>query len=746
MSSDRPEQYLAWSMREYESTAKRPKQSTKFCNPRKPSVRKTDLVQLKPGFKKLDNGQNDLPASSSHSESDKREQHGYAKRRFSDEFRQILLNPITETIVDWENEIDQEENHQNHLYTILAKGGVVRVKNIPKIPLEYDIDSCEFYGIDTEDDSHGMPHFFQFASRDEVIFSSSWPVMLAWLSRHSPYNLSGAGHVIWGTNIEYELGNIIKQHDASKESLDVRWSKANLTKYEIMAKHAYHDWMQKTDSKLHLKIWDTLNHWKKSVRELGRILTSKLNYEFDKLDFDPYSFKYAAMDAIISRSYACVQREYYKKKNLKLLFTPGATALCAYTQGYHTTGEKFCNHRLYNSHDEEELRWLIGSLRGGRTEVFSLKEYNEPVGYYDINSAYPYAMKLGDFPNIAWHKWETGHENIAKLISSKVEGVVDCDVYADRLEGFTRHIPYLGTLDTETNRFIFPIGTWRGKYTLFEIRKALKLGYTFKYHKACFYSVCNTPPFKDYVAFCYAIRDEGSLTGDSMLRDIGKSLGNNLFGKFGQRMQTSELVKIDSCNPEDIEGCIIIDDSVIVSKDEGFAKHTNVVWSAYITAMCRDLLYMHMMRAWASGNEILYCDTDSIFIVGGKPPESHQTNLGALKHEGDLAYFRAYLPKVYAYEFAESKRSYKAKGVPYTERERFIVQGKAEYKKPMKIREALRRTEFNTDVPVEPGIPAINAWIHVEKELKGAYTKRKTLKDGSTEPICLSMKKDKEGV
>jgi hypothetical protein len=444
------------------------------------------------------------------------------------------------------------------------------------------------------------------------------------------------------------------------------------------------------------------------------------------------------MDAIISRSYACVQRKYYQNKNIKLLFTPGATALCTYTQNYHTNGEKFCNHRLYKTHEEDELKWLIGSLRGGRTEVFSLAEYNEPVGYYDINSAYPFAMKFGSFPHIGEKNWKNGHNEITKLINSMLEGVADCDVYADKLEGFAAHIPYLGTLDCKTNRFIFPLGTWRAKYTFYEIRKAIKLGYRFVYHRACYYPVCNTPPFKDYVDFCYAIRDEGTLTKDPMLRDIGKSLGNNLFGKFGQRMQTSVLKKIDECDPEEIEGAIIIDDSVIISVDEGFAKHTNVVWSAYITAMCRDLLYMHMMKAWANGNEILYCDTDSIFIVGGTPPESHQTNLGALKHEGDLAYFKAYLPKVYSYEFSESKREYKAKGVPYGERERFIVQGLAEYKKPMKIREALRRKDFKTDVPVEPGIPAINAWIHVSKELKGAYTKRETLENGRTKPIWLS--------
>lgn len=686
------------------------------------------------------NGRNDISVGKNADGSDKPVLRAGA-RIYSDEFRHVLCSPLVETVVAWD-ELDEREDYQISLYAILAVGGVIRIKDIPKIPYEYDnFADTEFFGIDTEDNSFGLPHFYQFATRDEVFITSTWPVMMAFLSRN---NIVPDKHVVWGTNIEYELGNIVKHWPVSSQTLEVRWSKANLTKYDVRLRHDNHDWMDKKDLALTLKIWDTLNHWKKGVKDLGKTLTDKLNYDFGKLSFDPYSLKYAAMDAIISRSYASVQRAYYKKKNLKLLFTPGATALATYTTGYDDEGNQFCKHKLYNSHDEAELTWLIGALRGGRTEVFSLKEYTDKVGYYDINSAYPYAMKLGSFPNITWHKWEKGHGAIEKLIKGKMEGVVECDVDATNLVGFAAHIPYLGTVDIKNNRFIFPLGQWRGKYTFFEIRKAILLGYKFKYIEACFYSVCNQQPFKEYVDFCYAIRDEGTALKDPMLRDIGKSLGNNLFGKFGQRMQNSVLMDIDKCSPEELEGVITIDDAAIVKQDDGFAKHTNVVWSAYITAMCRDLLYNHMLNAWAAGNEIIYCDTDSIFIHGGSPPASHQTQLGALKHEGDLSYFRAYLPKVYAYEFTDNSREFKAKGVPKAERERFIIQGLAEYKKPMKVREALRRKTFVTDEPVEVGIPAINAWVNVSKELKGAYTKRKVLKDLSTEALCLIKKDEKQ--
>jgi hypothetical protein len=530
------------------------------------------------------------------------------------------------------------------------------------------------------------------------------------------------------------------------DSIDVKWNKAKLTKYDIIMNPKTCDYMQKGDNEIFLKIWDTMNHWPSSVEQLGDLLSQKLGEDFGKLPKDFYGLKYAAKDAIISRSYAAVQNSYYKEKGIGLFFTPGATALNTYMQGQDAQGRNFCKHRLYNTHEKEELDWLIGALRGGRTEVFSLKTYDSAAGsdivsYFDINSAYPYAMKTGNFPNITWRRWVTGHTAIERVFKEGAEGVVECDVYADKLVGFPAHIPYLGTVDKKTHRLVFPLGRWRGKYTFYEIRAALALGYRFKFHKACYYSVCNEAPFVEYVDFCYGIRDEGTAKGDKMLRDIGKSLGNNLFGKFGQRLRTSVLKKISEAGDVDLAHSITIDDSVVVEIDEGYARHTNVVWSAYITAMCRNLLYEHMMAAAANGNDILYCDTDSIFITGGKPPASHQTRLGALKHEGDLTYFRAYLPKVYVYEMG-NKREYKSKGVPKGEREKFIVQGFAEYRKPMKFREAMRRKNFDvgdtgTEEKPEPGVQAVNAWIRVSKEMKGNYTKRVVMPDKSTEPLWL---------
>jgi hypothetical protein len=474
---------------------------------------------------------------------------------------------------------------------------------------------------------------------------------------------------------------------------------------------------------------------------MGKILSSYFNYDFNKLSQDFYSLKYSAMDAIVSRAYACVQKKYYDDKGIALKFTPGATALYFYMNGQAENGDKLCKHRIYETHTHDELQWVIEALRGGRTEVFSLKQYYGNIGYYDINSAYPYSMKFfKDYPHPSKHHWETNPRMIDMKIRQGFQGVVECVVDTSKVNDFAKHIPYLGTKDMTTGRYIFPLGTWGGKYSVFEIKKAQELGYQFKFKKAFFYEPSDNQPFADYVDFCYSIRDEGTKKNDKILRDIGKGLGNNLYGKFGQRIMFSQLDDPNNYKAEDIRNCTRLGGSVLVNKDEGFAPHANGIWSVYITAVCRDLLYNHILSAYANGNEVIYCDTDSIFISGGKPPESHPTRLGALKHEANLSYFRAFLPKQYEYEL-EGKMTYKAKGVPFDQRKKFLLTGQVEYKKPMKIREAMRRKKFNpkdADLKLERGINSINAWVTVTKELKGEYTKRTMLENGLTVPLILT--------
>jgi len=656
-----------------------------------------------------------------------------------DQYRRLLSSEIKVHEVEWE-ELDRDAKLQDELLHLLDLGILV-VKNIPQIPIEHEYHE-NFFGFDTEDNGWGVPHFHQFAWRDGVAFSFSFRLLFLWAARE--FHLQDGNHTIWCTNLEYDFGNMLKDWDIESEFLDVRWRRGKLSKAIFKYKPTKSGWGRPEYKAWSWKIQDTMNHWPISVEAQGRILSKIMGYDFSKLKKDFYGLKYAAMDAIISRSYASMQAVEYFRRGIPLKLTPGSVAMEWYTKGDTAEGVPFCRQRIFRTHTEDELDWLYPALKGGRTEVFSTAKHEGKIGYFDINSAYPFSMLNGVFPKLNPHWWINKHDDIEEFIfDAEYEGVVDCIVDASDVNDLAKEIPYLGYIDDETKRFIFPLGTFKGKYTFFEIRKALTLGYQFKYLKALVYERATVHPFKDYVEAAYALRLEGAEKGNDVLKDIGKSLGNNLYGKFGQRSVLTKLVDPEEYSDAIIENCKRIGKAAILEVDDGYAIQTNVIWGAYITAMTRDLLYDHMVQAMIRGNKVLYCDTDSIFITGGEWPESDKTKLGALKHEGDLELFQSLLPKTYMY-VKSGKKIFKSKGVPQDYREAFFVSGIVEYRKPIKLRENLARKNYKQEsgkAAISPGgVSAVNAWVTVKKELKGEYTKRKVLKDGSTVPHQVNIK------
>jgi hypothetical protein len=675
------------------------------------------------------------------------------QERELNEFRSILSGEIPVTKVSWEA-CDTKEDLQTSLYYSLARG-IVEITNIPKIPAKYESEDRIYYGFDSEDSGSGIPHFYQFATRDSVFISSSFRALIRYVTQR--FKMERHNHIVWGTNIEYEFGNIIKDYEQHPKTMEVKWRKSKLNSFRLIYDPKVLPWASNDDFKGNFLVWDTMTHWPLPVKDLGKTLTEVLGFDFAKLPADFYGFKYAAMDAIISRSYACMQKHAYDKKGIELKSTPGATSMGLYT----SDSTDFCNTKIYKTHSADQLKWLEEGLRGGRTEVFSLREHQGRIGYYDINSAYPFSMlDYKTYPDPSTRNFIEGHDAIRRLIDQGYEGMTACEVEAVNLQPFAMAYPYLGAKDELSGRFVFPLGKWKAKYTFFEIRNAERLGYKFKFKEAMYYSICRKHPFIDYVNFCYDLRLEGNKLGDPMLSSIGKSLGNNLYGKWGQKKVFTVAEDYKKFNADDILHCARLGDCVLVERNDGYAIHTNMIWGAYITAITRDLLYCHMMRAWENGNVILYCDTDSIFISGGRDPDSDQSKLGALKHEGDLYMFKAYLPKQYEYiMYSEKKQKmvheYKAKGIPVkttiedaqgnkTEvmlREQYFTSGKVEFRKPLKLREALRRKNIKGVEMACRGVDAVNAWVTVEKELKGSYTKREVLESGWTLPLWIGMKK-----
>ncbi|HPT70492.1 MAG TPA: hypothetical protein PKW50_10110, partial [Syntrophomonas sp.] len=70
------------------------------------------------------------------------------------------------------------------------------------------------------------------------------------------------------------------------------------------------------------------------------------------------------------------------------------------------------------------------------------------------------------------------------------------------------------------------------------------------------------------VLFVFSLNNIVYEEKNDLLKDIGKSLGNNLFGKFGQRSVLTELDDPKNYTKEQLENMKMIGNAVLVEKDD----------------------------------------------------------------------------------------------------------------------------------------------------------------------------------
>lgn len=236
---------------------------------------------------------------------------------------------------------------------------------------------------------------------------------------------------------------------------------------------------------------------------------------------------------------------------------------------------------------------------GGRTEIFKpLYQENRPLYRYDVNSLYPSVMINHDFPNHFSH------------LSFEYEphefGFWECDVDVPVL-----HIPPLGI--NHNGKYIFPVGHFRGIWTIAELEYAKTLGVKIKPKKGYIFTN-GGKLFHDYVKELYELRQ----TSDSLVdKTLCKLLLNSLYGRFGLRRER-EIVVFDHGQ----DGFLPMSDG-----NDGYLKNwagrnyrigtekissesfSNVAIAAYVTSYAR----IHMHRLYQKAPQALYyTDTDSL--------------------------------------------------------------------------------------------------------------------------------------
>lgn len=551
------------------------------------------------------------------------------------------------------------------------------------------------WAFDTEDNSKGKAFLFNFYNIEKDEHHTFKKQIEALDFVCSNYRSD-----FWAVNLEYDINNLFRDHYSLLEYI---FAGSRLITASI-----------KEDS---IKFFDTLNHWHMSVKSMGeRIGLPKIEIEHKgQSRASTKMVEYCKRDTEITGRFIKSMRDKYEKIGCKLKTTIASTTLDYFQREFYER----CNH----SFTDAQIDFFHEGYYGGRTEIFFNAPIEGKIFYHDLNSLYPYALKVGNYPVLEGY-YETTSPNFEK------EGMVEVTISASK----NLSIPYLPK--KLHGKLIFPVGIWTGTYTYFEIREAKKLGYkVLKIHKAIeFPNIFN--PFTKFIDSVYEKRKEAKEVGDDLMQMSYKNLMNYCYGKFAQGNETTKLIPIKDTILKG--GDTIFGDLVLRKEKKEYAAYANCVWSCYCTAFARHVLYYDgLSRVNSSGGMLLYCDTDSVIYESSNQIIEDSKELGKFKLEGVFKYAHFKLPKLYTLKTFDDIDSYKAKGVPKSVQKDFFLTGKAKYQKPNKLRETLRRNlSPKRTLKLVP-----NYWESREKELVGKYNKRRVLKNGNTLPIILKEEK-----
>jgi len=523
--------------------------------------------------------------------------------------------------------------------------------------------------IDTEDNSKGTPTLFCAVSD-----------VGSYTTRHRldflHYLMNQKGQDVWATNLEYDLVNVFGEF---LPEVKLRFGHSAL----ISA-----TWKG-------VRFLDTLRHVPASVAQLGEWVGRP------KLKFDPNNAAYCLNDAAITRDAVKHVESIYKDLGID---KPGGTLPSTALKIWRNTWP--------------EGKWAMlpippvmdaarEAYYGGRVECFEVGKFKN-VSAIDMSSAFPWAMITEPFP-IPWgpvKRWKGGD-------AIEPTGIYHVRCFLDPGES-SGSLPFRGE-----GGLVFPFGEWSGTYTGIELQSHLAYGGRVEII-AGFLFIHSGSPFTNYVQRLWDWKSRAR----GVRRQVTKLLLNGLYGKFGERGDRTVVKSLDDYRatlPRSLETRLSLG-MAITTVPGPPPPWANVVWAALVTARCRVRLLQELHKLRSQGARVLYVDTDGIFFI--EPPGSKIHYPEKAQKPGDWEYrgrFDLIIEgkKEYALRAPGGPWEYHAKGVPYAAREAYIRNGHAEFERPNRLRESIRRGKTP------------NVWEPRTKD------RRKVLTKGVVKPIIL---------
>lgn len=372
---------------------------------------------------------------------------------------------------------------------------------------------------------------------------------------------------------------------------------------------------------------DNMNYFPEALEKYGTDL------EIPKFTMPPFDapdavwWPYCERDVEILVSLWANLIEFLRKYNL------GNWQKTLASQAFTAFRHRFMKHTIYVHDNLRAIKLERDSYHGGRTEAHYLGYFDSETYYYlDVNSMYPTVMDRYAYPtNLLSYNRRGEMKGLYKLVRDYAV-IADCHiqtdepVYALKREG----------------KLTFPIGEFWTVLTTNEIYYALQHEHLLGIGRLAIYS--KEPIFRDYVKFFYSLRLEFMAQTKPALAKFAKLFLNSLYGKFGQKNETWEIVAQGDADIFEywleidmVDKCVYSyrQHDGIVERAKGFTEAYNgfVAIASEVTANTR--LYLYRLRKLIGDENIFYYDTDG-FIVNSQgyanaKPLLSPTKLGALK-------------------------------------------------------------------------------------------------------------------
>lgn len=285
---------------------------------------------------------------------------------------------------------------------------------------------------------------------------------------------------------------------------------------------------------------------------------------------------------------------------------------------------------------------------GGRVQCLESGVKKTDFEVYDINSAYPFAMRhihpISPFPNEVQKLPETDAEIGPCLLD--IRCVSKSGAFPYRQEGELFFPEDERTVrDYHVTGWEYLAARDNGAIVSVDFRKILKFS--------------ELIDFKDYIDHFFGLREEARKRGDIAGRTFGKYFMNSLYGKFGANCENYSEFVIASEDSE--EGWMEKGyrkykpwgDRILMNRKpteeelddiQGKWRYYNIATAASVTGFVRAYLY----RALCKSTGAIYCDTDSIKARSFGTDLPIGDNLGQWKHEYGGDYFAIAGKKLYA--------------------------------------------------------------------------------------------------